>query len=480
MRSFLHSIRLRLTLWYGAMLAVALGIFASSVYLFVSSTLHANVDNALNSYAQQVRRSAVHAVRGGHLDVQRVDLPPVVGPEPIIAFRVMNRRGQVKSLTRLGQPDLAGNELGLALQNGQAGCGTLRGRSESGPERFCTQLIYRGGVTAGGVEVVESMSSLNRDLGRLVLALILGVPFALLLAGAGGWVLAGRVLEPVDAVTAMARSISATDLSRRINLHRPDELGRLADTFDEMIDRLDRAFEEQRRLTAAVSHELRSPLTILQAQTTLILRRERPGQEYRQALRSMQEEVEHMSGIVEQLLILARAEAGESILQVEPLALGAVVAPVVASVDVLAAEKGVAVQMCAAPAGIKGDPGRIRQLLLNLLDNALRHTPTGGRIDITIATVGEHAVLSVADTGEGIASEDLPHVFERFYRGDRARRRGGGNAGLGLTIVAWIVEAHGGKIHVRSRPGEGAVFTVRFPLLAGVADAPSGVIEAPA
>jgi heavy metal sensor kinase len=325
----------------------------------------------------------------------------------------------------------------------------------------------------GGIEVVESLAGVDKTLDRLRLALLLGVPFALLLAGGGGWLLAGRALEPVDRITRLARSITATDLTKRINLERQDELGRLAGTFDDMIDRLERAFQEQRQLTADVSHELRSPLTVLEAQTTLALRRQRSAEEYRHVLASTQEEIERMSTMVNQLLTLARADAGEEQINLEPVALDALTRTVADGMDPLAQEGGLALTFRApAPVWVEGDPGRLRQLVINLLDNAMRHTPPGGRVDITVARRGNWAILRVADTGDGISSEDLPHIFQRFYRGDRARSRVMGNSGLGLAIVKWIVEAHGGHIHVSSSPGEGSAFTVTLPATLGRLAAP--------
>jgi heavy metal sensor kinase len=321
------------------------------------------------------------------------------------------------------------------------------------------------GKPVGGVAVEESLAGVDRTLDRLRLALILGIPFALLLAGGGGWILAGRALEPVDRITRMARSITATDLSQRINLNRQDELGRLAGTFDEMIARLERAFQEQRQLAADVSHELRSPLTILEAQASLALRRSRTSEEYQQVLISVQEEVERMSVMVNQLLLLARAEAGEEPVNLEPTSLSLIAQTVVDGMRPLADDKGVALTLRANPAvWVQGDAARLRQLLLNLIDNALNHTPMGGRIEVTVGRNREGAFVAVEDTGEGIAPEDLPHIFQRFYRSDRARRRGTGNSGLGLAIVRWIVEAHGGQISVSSTPGEGASFVVSLRL----------------
>lgn len=473
MNQLLHSVRLRLTLWYAGVLALALALFALSVYIFVVRTLQTNIDEALNSYGQQVSRAAAPHIQGQKLDVKGVRIPPIARREPIAGYLLMNVQGQSKTVKH-GAPAPTYKELRIALRSGHQHCGTLLpptaaavGSAKVAPLRFCTTILVRKGKPVGGVAVVESLAGVDKTLDRLRLALLLGIPFALLLAGGGGWILAGRALEPVDHITLMARSISATDLSQRINLNRQDELGRLAGTFDEMIRRLERAFAEQRQLTADVSHELRSPLTILEAQTTLALRRSRTAEEYRQVLKSVQEEVERMSDMVNQLLLLARAEAGQEPVNLEPVHLADIAQTVIDGLHPLAQEKGVVLTLQLDPrAWVQGDATRLRQLLRNLVDNALNHTPAGGQVEVAVSRTRDHAFVTVADTGEGIAPEDLPHIFQRFYRSDRARRRGTGNSGLGLAIVRWIVDAHGGEIEVHSTPSKGATFAVTLPLTA--------------
>jgi heavy metal sensor kinase len=464
MSQFLHSVRFRLTVWYAGVLAVALALFAVAVYVFVVRTLQTNVDAALQSYAQAESRAAIRQVHKKQLNVKKVRVPILTRSQPMAALIIMNVEGERKAVVKEGHPNPNSQPLRIAMFKGQESCGTVRppGRAlRASPLRFCTKLLYAEGKPIGGIEVIESLSGVNKALDRLRLALLLGVPFALLLAGAGGWILAGRALEPVDHITRMARSITGSDLSRRIGLARQDELGRLAGTFDEMIDRLERAFQEQRQLTADVSHELRSPLTILEAQATLALRRLRTPHEYRQVLASMQEEVERMSSMVDQLLTLARADAGEERMALEAVCPMLLAKPVVDAILPLGREKGVDLRLSGnADLWVQGDEDRLRHLISNLLDNAIRHTPSGGHVDVRISGGREQVLLMIADTGEGIAAEDLPHIFQRFYRGDRARRRGTGHSGLGLAIVKWIVDAHGGRIQVRSSLNEGTTFIV--------------------
>lgn len=475
MSRLFHSVRFRLTLWYAAVFAVALTLFAVAVYLFVVRTLQYSIDEALKSYGHRVSGVAVHQSGGRPSPVKHVFVPSPSRHQAVPSILYVNppkparasKRGVTVPISTAPYYKIVVNRNRLP-----EGCNTVypkvgRHQQRLPGMRVCFFNVGKAqkGKPAVGVEVVESLSGVDKTLERLRLALILGIPFALLLAGLGGWLLAGRALEPVDRITQMARSITATDLSRRINLRRQDELGRLAGTFDDMIDRLERAFQEQRQLAADVSHELRSPLTVLEAQTTLALRRSRGAEEYRQILVSVQEEVEHMAVMVNQLLTLARADAGEEEVVMEPVRLADVTVPVIDAMRPLAERKHVGCHLAADPdVWVQGDAGRLRQLVQNLVDNAIRHTHSGGRIDVQVEAVGPQAVLTVSDTGEGIAPQDLPHIFQRFYRGDRARQRGTGNSGLGLAIVQWIVEAHGGRVDVRSALGRGTAFTVALPL----------------
>ena len=462
-----RSIRLQLTLWYAGVVVLVLVAFALAVYVFVVQSVESGIDDVLQSYGAQVQHTAASHTKGHYLNVGSVPMPTFSAEDSVSGLLLMNLQGKSVGVANghLQNRDLP---LRLAISTGKENCGTLTehvaatGRTE--PVRYCVKLVRAHGKPVGGIEVVSSLAEADRALDNVRLALFFGLPIALLLTVLGGWLLAGRALEPVEEITSAARSISATDLSRRINLGRQDELGRLAGTFDEMIGRLEQAFHEQRRLAADVSHELRSPLAIVEAQVSLALRRARAAGDYRAALENVQEEVDHMSAMVNQLLLLARADAGEEPVAREEIDLAAQVRAVVELVEPLAADKGLTLRMEARETIlVNGDAGRLRQLLLNLLTNAFAHTPAGGIVTVTLAAEDERAVLTVGDNGEGIAADDLPHIFERFYRADRARRRDAGNSGLGLSIVSWIVEAHGGTIDVASAPGQGTTFTVGLP-----------------
>jgi signal transduction histidine kinase len=247
----------------------------------------------------------------------------------------------------------------------------------------------------------------------------------------------------------------------------------LATAFDGMIDRLDGAFQRQRRFTADASHELRTPLTIIRSQAEVALARPREPAYYARVLSSIREEAERLGHLVESLLIMARADAGRA-LTLEPVDLEEIVAEAGARVATRAHERGIRLAVeIESTHPVRGDATWLTQLLSNLLDNALRHTPSGGQVTLSVGPAPDGALLKVADTGEGIAPEHLPHLFERFYRADQARSRSAGGTGLGLAICDWVARMHGGRLEVDSTLGRGTTFSLWLPLAAAPAPAPS-------
>jgi heavy metal sensor kinase len=312
--------------------------------------------------------------------------------------------------------------------------------------------------------------------------MLIGVtaPLVLLVAVAGGVFLASRALNPIDQITRTAEAISAEDLSRRLGLRQAnDEVGRLAATIDHMLDRLDRAFERQRRFTSDASHELRTPLSMLVSRAGMALERQRSVAEYEDVLRSVRDEGLHMGRIVNDLLMLARADAGDGLALTERLDVGELVGSVAEAMAPLAAAREIRLSVATQDGvEVQADQTRLTQLLVNLLDNALAHTPAGGSVEMRARRESTDAVLQVSDTGSGIAAEDLPHVFQRFFRAQRDRSREGGGAGLGLALCQSIAVAHGGEIKLESDPGRGTQVTVRIPLAgSGTVDGHDGAGE---
>lgn len=296
--------------------------------------------------------------------------------------------------------------------------------------------------------------------GLIAADLVVGGLLALLLVRMSRW-----MLWPMEQVSQLAQDIvQDEELSRRLPTNQPvPELNLWAEAFNTALDRLEEILQQQRRFLADVSHELRTPLTIIRGQAQLM---RRTGQYDPEAVADIEKEAERLSRLVEDLLFLARAEAGALPLRREPVDLDALLLEVVRQSRVLAERKGLHLALAhLEPLPVVGDPDRLTQALLNLVSNAVQYTPPGGEVQIGARREGDWALVWVRDTGPGIAAEDLPHLFERFYRADRARtRRGSRGFGLGLSIVHWIVDAHGGYVTVRSREGQGATFTIALPL----------------
>ena len=305
----------------------------------------------------------------------------------------------------------------------------------------------------------------HQTLLRYVETLLVLVPLGVVLSAAGGWLLARRALRPVDRMSQSALRISAEDLSRRLERRgTQDEIDRLADTLNAMLARLQAAFAEMQRFTADAAHELRTPLTALRGGIEIALRAERSPDEYRRVLVSSIEEVDQLIRLAEDLLLLSRSTVGLSAprqaVDLEPFCLEALELGVR-----LAKGKGVNVSMGAtAPAVVQGDAGALRRALLNLVDNAVKYTPAGGSVVISLERAGRSVALVVEDSGIGIDPADARRIFEPFVRLDAGRSRDTGGSGLGLAIARSIVLAHGGTLEVQSRPGGGSRFTIDLPV----------------
>jgi heavy metal sensor kinase len=453
----LTTIRARLTLWYVALLALTLVCFSTFVFLTLGRGLYWEIDRALAERAAHV--SGVVARQGWP--------PPVVRTKGSVEIALYDGRGgQIAGSEALAPSLLAG-----IVRAGAGGMSFATVRDGGGVVwRVLAKPIDIGALSARVLVVARPEDELLSLLQRLKLLLVLAIPLTLVVAVAGGLFLAGRALGPIDRIRKTAERIGAEDLSGRLNLPlRPDEVGRLAATFDRMLERLDQAFRQQRQFTADASHELRTPLTLLMTQAELALERRRTPAEYRDALESIRQEARRMAKLIDDLLLLGRADAGQDVLSRELLDLRDVVTEVGAAVEPLATARRVRIDWTRTDSVVVlGDQTRLTQLLLNLVDNGIKFTSAGGSVTVSVTCEGKSAVLRVADTGIGIPHEHLPRVFERFYRVDPARSRDRGGTGLGLAIARWIVEAHGGGIQVTSTLGRGTTFTVRLPLAAAV------------
>jgi two-component system heavy metal sensor histidine kinase CusS len=296
--------------------------------------------------------------------------------------------------------------------------------------------------------------------------LLWAAPGVLLIASLGGYWISRRALAPVDAITRTARTIGIENLSQRLEVPAArDELQRLSETWNSMLERLEAAVKRLSQFTADASHELRTPITLIRATAELTLRRERSAETYREALKHIIDESDRTARLIEDLLLLARADAGLPALPLDRVELTPLVRDVCEQGQILAQERqlDISTEAPEQPVYVAANDPALRRLLLLLVDNAVKYTPAGGRITVSVALDSSGPTVTVRDTGVGIPGEALPHVFERFYRVDESRNRQAGGAGLGLSIAQWIAERHHARLEAESVEGQGSAFRVRFP-----------------
>jgi len=316
------------------------------------------------------------------------------------------------------------------------------------------------------VQIGVPLKDIKYTLNRLLLTLLIAVPTTLIISSFFGWFFVNKSLKPIDGITKTARKIGDGDLSQRLKpLKANDEVGRLVETFNDMISRLEESFKQIRQFTADVSHELRTPLTIMKGEVEVALRKVRPPEEYERVMNGILEEVERMTKIVEDLLFLERAESGVIKLNIEEINLNFLLANIVEQFKAIMDKKRLDFYMHVEPEDIvvKGDLIQLRKLFLNLLDNAVKYTDEGGKINLSVLSSDKYAKIILSDTGIGIPPEELPYIFKRFYRVDKSRTGETGGSGLGLSICETIVKAHNGKIEIESIPASGSTFQVFLP-----------------
>lgn len=318
------------------------------------------------------------------------------------------------------------------------------------------------------IYVAYPLDELKELLDNLFSIFIILIPIALAFSIVGGWFLANKALKPVDVVTKTVRQITAQNLDKHIPPRDVnDEIGRLISTFNSMIVRLRSSFEQMHRFSSDASHELRTPLTIMRGELELALQNRKSEEEYRKILISNLEEILRLSAIVENLLVITKAETGkQDFAFIEEVDLQDLMQGLYEDGEIIAEKKNIQIEMLKnEPARVKGDSTRLRQLMLNLIDNAIKYTPENGKVSLFLECVNGYAKLSVKDNGIGIPKEEQSRIFDRFYRVDKARSREHGGSGLGLSIAKMIAEQHKGKIEVESELNKGSVFSVYLPLL---------------
>ncbi len=496
----LRSVRARLALWNVGILALVLVVLGTAFRLRLEYTGTAEVDRTLTTAAHSMwelkDRPPPHPENhsgepplfdGRPMQPPPGDTPslprfpeepqpPSPGEGPFSAYqpRFLDFQGN-----RLFAPPDAPRERAAPWdQNsfaqsarGQEVLATIQSGAE--PLRVFSAPIRRGGTIIGVAQLVSSLAPLRQETGRLTRTLLALIPLALLVAGLGGAFLTDRALRPVRALGLAATQIEASDLSRRLPAAGGDEFAALAETFNGMLSRLEQAFgameaayEQQRRFTADASHELRTPLTVIKANTSLALLSGSTA-DYRRALEAADLGANRTIRLVQDLLLLARADAGQEPPAQEVVSLADILAQATELVQAAQKQSHAALRLHLPPAALclQGDSDALRRLFVNLLENALRHTPPDGAVTVSAQEASPSVLVTVTDTGEGIAPEHMPHLFDRFYRADAARSRAAGGTGLGLAICRSIAEAHSGTITLESKVGVGTLVSVILPCL---------------
>lgn len=478
----LDTLRARLTLWYSVVLALLLLGFSLTSYFLFARGQNRRTDADLAELAksflvtfqdelkdpdepgglQAAARQAMleHRVRGdtllvadsaGKIVANSADILPSGVPASSIAAHAVATSSFQQFIEAAAQSD--GTYENIAVERG-------------GLRAYAVRFTANGQTWS--LVILRSLHAQHEILEEIRVAFACLIPLGVLLASFGGYFLARRSLAPVAAMGAQAERIGATNLHDRLAVRNPnDELGRLAQTFNDLLNRLDRSFERQRRFISDASHELRTPVSILRGEAEVALSQaSRSPEEYRESLAVLHQEAQRLSRIVEDLFTLTRADAGEYRLAYSDFYLDELVADCVRAARALAQAKNIAlVAVTPEEMPVHADEDLLRRMLLNLLDNAIKYTPTGGNISVACSSVSNGYEVSVTDSGPGIPADMQSRIFERFFRVDRARSRSGvdGGAGLGLSIARWIVESHQGRLELVRSDATGSTFTARVP-----------------
>ena len=453
------SIRLKLTAWYVAILLASLSLFGIAAFLAMRKGIEKSVDENLEGQA-----NGVAEVMGRVLQQKPSELQDELSEhqelrEQADFLQVCDQNGHWIYRSRL----MAHYNVPMPLKASYSAYDVL---AADLPLRVLVREITAGGKTYR-IQVASPMDDFYDAIDQFKWMILLLSPLLVVLASAGGYWLSRRALAPVDQITRASQEINSSNLGKRLDIPQSgDELQRLSETLNKMLGRLESSFNRITQFTADASHELRTPLALMRTTTEVSLRTSQTVADYREAQEEVLAELEKTSSLVERLMLLARADAGVETLHRGPVNLAECLREASKDGRILAEAKHVkfSVDLNGEDLVVDGDSHALQRLFLILIDNAVKYTQPGGSVTLGLGRIDGWAVAEFRDTGIGVSAEDLPHIFDRFYRADKARSREFGGVGLGLSIARWVAEAHAGSIEVQSALGEGSAFRVRLPL----------------
>ena len=462
---FYKRLDVRMALWYTVtFLTMIILIFGFLDYRFRRNLLK-QIDRMLADEAQEIIKEGPK--NSGGVNDQLKKYEGVVSNRRYypIAFQLLDQKGRI-IFSSLTLPGLAFPKVSLDHNSYQKTVNTTvdvpQGES---PFRSCTYFYRENGKLKYVVQIATYLLTMEKTIenfrGHLFTAFLL----AFIFGSIGGWFLSRKSLRPIDKITATTKRITASNLSERLPFQgSDDDLDRLVKTINQMMERLEESFQKLSRFTADAAHELRTPLAALKGETEVLLSRKRSSEDYQEALTNNLERLDFLTKLVNDLLILSQADEGKASLKIENLNFSELLKELYEAFTILAMQKKISFTFSASEeVSINGDSIKLKQLFSNLIDNAIKYTPDGGDISLIVQPGKDQVIVVLKDTGIGIPSDDLPHIFDRFYRVDTSRSRLSGGVGLGLSICQWIVKAHHGTIDVKSQPHQGTTFTLILP-----------------
>lgn len=464
----IDSVRGRLTLFWIAVLAAALVVVGGLIYVLLARALYSRIDDNLRAVAQIATTSLTNDLAEGqeYADAARSTAAELSSRQQMLAIydtngRLLAEGGRDDDL-EIALPDVSTIPVDEAML-----LTVIEAEDDDDRHRLAIRRVSIPPADTPYLVVVgSSLEPTDEELESLQEVLAYVIPIALVLAGAGGWFLARQSLAPVSAMAERARRIGADDLSARLPVANPrDEFGRLAGTFNDLLNRLEASLTQQRQFMADASHELRTPVTTSRIAAAVALQQShRTEEEYRETLAIIEQQSTRLTRIVEDMFTLARADAGSYPVHRTLMYLDEIVDDVVRAARVLADTKQVSIELVTIEsASFTGDEELVRRLIGNLLDNAVRHARARSTVQVHLKEDASNYVLSVSDTGDGIPPESQPHIFERFFRGDVARTSSTGGAGLGLALARWVARAHGGDVTLVHSSPQGTTFEAVLP-----------------